>query len=312
MILVGDYHLQFLIVKRNKMIIKTFFSDEIFKIYVEEFGNKKINFVLIPGGYHTGICYTTKPDGAAGWAETLSKRYKVLVTDIPGTGRSGFVKFDKIDSSFNVEAYKSLISSLEGKIILLTHSLSGPLGFKLVEQLPKKISHLISIEPGLLGNIQESSKPINESDNKINIKFKGFDFCLDMTQMQPPSQQLINRLKKDSTKNFPADEKSQKQYEASLQSVHPRLMYERFNINDSQLKIMDFDKLKTTKFLIVTGTEDPVHINEDYKIKDLLIENGIAADHFKLEDLGITGNGHMMMLENNSEEILNKILEWIG
>ena len=34
-------------------------------------------------------------------------------------------------------------------------------------------------------------------------------------------------------------------------------------------------------------------------------------DHIKLDELGIQGNGHMMMFEKNSDEVAQVILEWI-
>ncbi len=267
---------------------------------------------MIPGAYHTGICYIQTPDGRKGWAELFNDHgFNVLVTDLPGTGRSGFIPFKEMDSNYIVDSYVDLINSIQGKIVLLTHSLSGPIGFKLVERLPEKISHLISIEPGLLGNVQEVSIPISESDELVKIKFKGFDFELNMKEMSEPSQQLVDRLSKTCTKHFPADQSSLDQYVASLQTVHPRLMYERFNIKGSQLKIDNYDALRNCNFLIITGTEDPVHKDEDYKIVNNFKENNIEVDHFKLNEKDINGNGHMMMVEENNQQILNLIIDWI-
>lgn len=289
------------------------FSDLPYKIYIEKFSSVTgETLLMIPGAYHSGLCYTQTPDGRKGWAPLLAEKgFDVLVTDLPGTGRSGYIPFEDMSSNFIVEAYADLIRSIEGQIILLTHSLSGPIGFKLVENLPNKISALVSVEPGLLGNVQEISSPLLENSEVVKIKFKGLDFEVKMNEMSLPSQQMADRLSKNCTKRFPADSASINQYLASLQSVHPKLLYERFNIKGSQLKIEEFNKLKNTKLLMVTGTEDQVHKDEDYKIADLLRQNGISVDHYLLGEKGIDGNGHMMMLENNNEEILNLIIEWL-
>lgn len=210
-----------------------------------------------------------------------------------------------------MEAYADFIKSITGKIVLLTHSLSGPIGFKLAELLPEKISHLISIEPGLIGNVQETSTPISENDGEVKINFKGFDFNLMIRVMSEPSKQMIDRLTVDCTRRFSSDKKSVDQYIASLQAVHPRLMYERFNIKGCQLNIKSYERLKNIKFLIVTGTEDPVHKDEDYKIVKYFDDHNIKIEHLLLGQKGITGNVHMMMIEDNNEEIAGLICNWL-
>jgi hypothetical protein len=42
-----------------------------------------------------------------------------------------------------------------------------------------------------------------------------------------------------------------------------------------------------------------------------LNEHGAKADFIYLGDRGIAGNGHMMMLENNSAALANQIMAWI-
>lgn len=42
-----------------------------------------------------------------------------------------------------------------------------------------------------------------------------------------------------------------------------------------------------------------------------LSANGAKADFCFLADRGIVGNGHMLMLETNSDEIAGIILDWL-
>ena len=49
---------------------------------------------------------------------------------------------------------------------------------------------------------------------------------------------------------------------------------------------------------------------EDEGIVTWLNENGAKAEFIWLADRGITGNGHMMMLEENSDEIADLMLDW--
>ncbi len=63
---------------------------------------------------------------------------------------------------------------------------------------------------------------------------------------------------------------------------------------------------------MLTGTEDLGHPRAvDEPIADWLNANGASADFIYLGDQGITGNGHMLMLEDNSDAIAQLIIDWI-
>jgi len=42
-----------------------------------------------------------------------------------------------------------------------------------------------------------------------------------------------------------------------------------------------------------------------------LEQAGVQVDYLQLADIGIRGNGHMMMLEENSDEIAKIIYDWL-
>ena len=42
-----------------------------------------------------------------------------------------------------------------------------------------------------------------------------------------------------------------------------------------------------------------------------LRQAGVAVDFIRLADVGIKGNGHMMMMEKNSDEIAQVIAAWL-
>jgi pimeloyl-ACP methyl ester carboxylesterase len=66
--------------------------------YVEYFipehlrhGKKTLPIVLIPGGSLVGVHFLTTPDGREGWADFFIRRgFPVYIVDVPGRGRSGF------------------------------------------------------------------------------------------------------------------------------------------------------------------------------------------------------------------------------
>ena len=49
----------------------------------------------------------------------------------------------------------------------------------------------------------------------------------------------------------------------------------------------------------------------DACIPKWLNQAGVETDFVRLEDVGLSGNGHMMMLELNSDDIIAFIHEWI-
>ena len=98
-----------------------------------------------------------------------------------------------------------------------------------------------------------------------------------------------------------------------VQPLPPRLMFERQNIDSSQLRVADTGPFRDRKILMVTGAEDVDHTREiDGAIVDWLREIGAAIEFRFLADHGIDGNGHMLMLEDNSDQIAQVIVDWIG
>ncbi len=83
-------------------------------------------------------------------------------------------------------------------------------------------------------------------------------------------------------------------------------------VRGSQLKITDLSNYRGRRILVMTGTADADHPRKlDESIVEWLNQNGAKADFIYLGDRGIVGNGHMMMLENNSDTLADHIVSWI-
>jgi pimeloyl-ACP methyl ester carboxylesterase len=90
-------------------------------------------------------------------------------------------------------------------------------------------------------------------------------------------------------------------------------MFERTNIGGVQLRVEDQAGFAGKPILVVTGTDDVDHPRAlDAEIVAWLNEAGAKAELLYLGDRGIEGNGHMMMLEENSAEIAGAIMRWLG
>jgi pimeloyl-ACP methyl ester carboxylesterase len=96
-------------------------------------------------------------------------------------------------------------------------------------------------------------------------------------------------------------------YLRSIGPESPRILNERFNIGGRGLRIGDPEGLRTKNILIVTGDHDLRHP----RAVDAATADYVGAEFVWLPDRGITGNGHMMMIEDNSDALAAMILSWL-
>src|SRR5260221_237619 len=110
--------------------------------------------VLVHGGVHTGVCWTSRPDGRSGWAQYLAEwGCTVYVVDWPGVGQSsGTGTLLQSTAAHIVAALVALVREI-GPALLIGHSIGGALAAKVMELASKHVAGLISIAPAPHGNI---------------------------------------------------------------------------------------------------------------------------------------------------------------
>ena len=124
------------------------------------------------------------------------------------------------------------------------------------------------------------------------------------------SRDFVERKLVGASRYFPRDRLAS--YAASLHAIAPNFWLERQNIHGSQVRVGDPRKLADKRVLVITGTDDLDHSREaDGAIVTWLKGHGAKADFCFLADRGIVGNGHMLMLEQNSDEIAGIIIDWL-
>jgi pimeloyl-ACP methyl ester carboxylesterase len=90
--------------------------------------------IMVHGGAHTGACYQRTADGRRGWAYCFVARgYSVVIPDWPGVGRSGYVAHAELSGETVVRGLGALIAAIGPPVVLLTHSMSGCYGWRLLE-----------------------------------------------------------------------------------------------------------------------------------------------------------------------------------
>jgi pimeloyl-ACP methyl ester carboxylesterase len=284
-------------------------------VYFETFApptaTGKPTVVMVHGGAHTGACYQRTADGRPGWAYRFVERgYRTVVPDWPGTGRNGYIPLDKLDGATVVEGLGALIRSFGAPVVLLTHSMSGCYGWRLLELHGDLIDLLVGVAPSPPGNIQKLAPVFAETETHIETEAFGGRVRVDKTMPVVGSRDFVERKLVGASRYFPRDQIAG--YGASLLAIPPRLWLERMNVHGSQLRVSDPQRLAGKRVFVITGTEDLDHSREsDGAIVTWLNANGAKADFCFLADRGIVGNGHMLMLEDNSDTIADIILEWL-
>jgi pimeloyl-ACP methyl ester carboxylesterase len=267
---------------------------------------------MVHGGAHTGACYLLTADGRPGWAQAFARRgHRVVVPDWPGTGRSAKVPLAELTGEVVCAGLARAIERAGDRIVLVTHSMSGAYGWRLVETLGERLAAVVAVAPGPPGNIQPEPKVVSRGPDHVEVQALSLTWRVPLAQPLVADEQLVARKLVGASTRFPRAALAA--YRATLQPLAPRLLYERQNVEGSQLRVADTRAFRGKPVLIVTGTEDVDHPRDyDGRTAEWLREAGARVDYWFLADRGIVGNGHMMMLEDNSDEIAGLIADWIA
>lgn len=303
--------------------------------------------VMIHGGGQTGVNFLSTPDGRHGWADYfLAQGYAVYVVDQPGRGRSGYfprsygpsmhrgtgitekrfsapenaglwpqaklhtqwpgsgvagdTAFDQFYAS-QVEGMED-ISSIEsllreagselldriGPAVLLTHSQGGPLGWTIADARPKLVRGILAVEP--------NGAPVWE------MKFKGPPDYFEEDKITRPWGITRGPL------SFSPAVASADALKFVRQDVAdgPGLVHCWLQSEPAR----QLPNLQNIPILIVTA-EASYHAPYDHCTSLFLKQAGVEHDFVRLADVGIRGNGHMMMLEKNNLEIAAYFRQWL-
>jgi hypothetical protein len=189
--------------------------------------------------------------------------------------------------------------------------MSGAYGWRLLESHGHAITALVGVAPAQPGNIQARPAIARETDDFVEPAGQAVFPRLDKRAPIAPSQVFVEKKLVGDSRHFPRRRLAD--YAATLQAIPPRLVYERLNIGGSQIRVERPDRLAGKPILVLTGTDDLDHPRAlDEAIVTWLNEAGARAEYLWLGDRGIAGNGHMLMLEDNSDAIGRVILDWLA
>jgi len=214
-------------------------------------------------------------------------------TQWPGAGKRGDPTFD----AFYATQVQFLVDQVEtqrlicaagaalldriGPAVLMTHSQSGSFGWLLADSRPGLVKAVTALEPA--GPPFENAPPFEGKARPWGLA--------DLPLGYDP----------------PISDPSELTIEQQAEADHPDLI----RCWQQRAPARRLANLAGLPVLIVTG-EASYHAAYDHCTAKYLTAGGVDVDFVRLEDRGIRGNGHMLMLEKNSAEIASLVIDWLG
>jgi pimeloyl-ACP methyl ester carboxylesterase len=302
--------------------------------------------VMIHGGGQTAVNFLCTPDGRRGWADFfVANGYAVYVVDQPGRGRSGYFpgsygksesrSAEVIERRFTApektarwpqaklhtqwpgdgstgdpvfdQFYASQVNSMSdmaqleglmrnagselldriGPALLLTHSQSGPFGWTIADARSGLVRGIVAVEP--------SGGPF------IDLKFEESSNCLEEGQIARPWGITRGAIRFEPFASSATDIRFIRQDKPD----GPELACCWLQAEPAR----QLPNLKGIPVLVLTSAAS-YHASYDHCTSLFLRQAGVENDFVRLPEVGIHGNGHMMMLEKNNLEIAEFIRSW--
>ena len=305
--------------------------------------------MMIHGGGQSGTNFTGTPDGREGWAQYfLRQGYAVYVVDQPGRGRAAYLadlyggvtppSLDNVQRRFVAperyrlwpqarlhtqwpgtgapgdavfdQFYASQLPSIQdftlqqvlnrdaivalldriGPAIVLTHSQSGAFGWPVADRRPDLVKAILAVEPNGPPFFDITNVPAPEWFRDSATQTRPWGVTAVPLSYAPPanntSDLAILRQEKPDAPDLT---------KCWLQKSPARQL----------------PNLQKIPILIMTA-EASYHAPYDHCTVKYLEQAGVHSTWIKLADIGIHGNGHMMMLEKNNLDIAAVISTWLS
>jgi pimeloyl-ACP methyl ester carboxylesterase len=175
-----------------------------------------------------------------------------------------------------------------GPAVLLVHSQSGAFAWPIADARPGLVRAIVAVEP--------NGPPAHDADFKgtpewfaDNPHLKPYGLVdVPLTYLPPVSEAAPIAFVREDTPERPDYVRCWAQPEPARKLVN----------------------LQNTPILIVTS-EASYHAPYDHCTVRYLAQAGVKSTFVRLAEVGVRGNGHMMMLEKNSDAIAAVMADWL-
>jgi len=234
--------------------------------------------------------FEAEPGRAYGWPQ--AKRHDQW----PGSGRAGDPAFDQffasqveyaaggVSAGLVARAGAALLDRI-GPAVIVTHSQAGAFGWGIGELRPDLVRAIVAIEPS---GPPFASAPPPWGDGDPDRVARHWGLTTTPLTYDPPlaeGQELAREW---------------------LPSIDPELAGCWRQAEPARR----LSNLSHFPVLVLTA-EASYHAGYDRCTAAYLAQAGVPTDFVRLQDWGVRGNGHMVMLERNSAEIADRTARWL-
>jgi len=234
--------------------------------------------------------------GAQGkWPQ--AKKFSQWPGDGPNKGKMGDPIFDDFartqvqflqggkQAKLNLDAHVALLDKIGSPVILITHSQGGEFGWQVADARPKLVKAIITAEP--------AGPPIKNVDTaKIAYSGPG-SLTWGVTSLPLHYDPPVN----DPSELQPVLEEKSEGPDVVPCYLQKEPAHKLVNLKD--IPVLD------------VSTQASYHRVFDSCIAKWLMQAGVKTEYVKLEDVGITGNEHELMLDKNSDQIAKYFADWL-
>jgi len=286
-------------------------------LYYEVLGEAggEARVLFIHGGGGTGATWRTDLRGGPGWADLLAERgHQCWVTDWPGAGRSGARVVTDLGYEDVVAGYRRLLRDVIAEpVVVVCHSMGGATAWQLVEHETDLVAGVVAVAAAFPGNLSSPSEVLADDGTVVRVRFSdsGVEFEIDRGRGYLYEDDYIHRQAIATSRRFPRDRVDA--LRAGLVPIPPRMLLQRMSVIPGLPAVHDPSGFAGLRVRLVAGTEDPAHTREIESATVRLLRSwGADAEVVWLGDLGIAGNGHFLMFEDNSDEVLEIVADQVN
>jgi pimeloyl-ACP methyl ester carboxylesterase len=227
-----------------------------------------------------------------------------LHNQFPGTGLMGdsiFDDFAKTQVQFlggggpasqdelSRDAFVALLDMIKSPVIILSHSQGGTVGWLMADARPNLVKGIVTVEP--------AAPPIKGVDTaKVAYNAGGGGGGLSWGVTSNPI-----------TYDPPIKSPSELQVALEEKPDIPGDVVPCYVQKEPARKLVNLEKIP----VVYLSAEGGYHREFDHCLAKWLNQAGVKTQFVRMEDVGLHGNGHEMMLEKNSDDIAKFIGGWM-